>query len=204
MCAAQVLLHLGAVPVGLPREGFPVEQRLDDDHLSLETTRLDRSGCGGGEQRSEHEGPLRIERRTVRVPELIPDLEVAVLGHLVPMVGLGGEVAAVVDGDRVTRSDLHDGGASPGPEHGDVVDDRQQADPRPGRGAGAHEQIGAADVDVRRARQPDRDGDRYRIARPAPRGVDTTASLAGMPPRGTLRGGGVSLGDDGQRSRSPA
>ena len=37
-CAAQVFLHLGAVPVGLPRESFPVEQRLDDDHLSLETT----------------------------------------------------------------------------------------------------------------------------------------------------------------------
>ena len=39
------------------------------------------------------------------------------------------------------------GGLSPGPEHGDVVDDRQQADPRPGRRAGAHVQIGAAHVD---------------------------------------------------------
>ena len=48
-CAAQVFLHLGAVPIGLPREGFPVEQRLDDDHLSLETARLHGPGCGGRE-----------------------------------------------------------------------------------------------------------------------------------------------------------
>ncbi len=107
--AAQVLAHLRAVPVGLPRERLPVEQRLDHDHLSLEPARLDRTGGGRGEQRSEHERPLRIDRRTVRVPELVPDGEVATLGHLVPVVGLGREVAAVVDGDRVAGPDLPDG-----------------------------------------------------------------------------------------------
>ena len=60
-----------------------------------------------------NERPLRIDRRTVRVPELVPDREVAILGHLVPVVGLGGEVAAVVDGGPCRRAGAARGSASP-------------------------------------------------------------------------------------------
>ena len=60
-----------------------------------------------------------------------PHLELAGVGHLVPMVGLGREVAAVVDADRVAGTQLHDGLGSPRPEHSNVVDDGEQTDPRP-------------------------------------------------------------------------
>ena len=108
-----------------------IEERLDDDHLPLEAAGL-------------HRARRRPRRRAVRAAAAVAGrsacrrrwrnwshTEKSAGGHLVAVVGLGGEEATVVDLDRVARLELrHDRGIGRA-EDGDVV--RRARSPGAGR-----------------------------------------------------------------------
>ena len=129
-------------------------------------------------------------RRTVRVPELVPDREVAILGDLVPVVRLGGEIPAVVDADRVARSELRDGcRAPPGPNTATSSTTESRPILAPVAAPESTKRSAPRTSTPGAAREPDRDGDGVGVAGPAPGGVDPAAGLAGMrAPRHRPRG----------------
>src|SRR5262249_25257081 len=90
---------------GMPRIGFAVPERFDDDHLAREAALLQRARGGLYEQRAQQHRPLRMDRRTVSPAELVPDEEVRA-GDLVAMIGLCGEEIGVVDLHLVSRLEL--------------------------------------------------------------------------------------------------
>ncbi len=100
--ASEMLVRLGAIPIGLPRERLAVQQGLDHDHLPFESTGLHRPGRGRREQGAEHQRALGVQGRAVSVAELVPHRVVSGLGHLVSVIRLRRQKSAVV----------HDGGIS--------------------------------------------------------------------------------------------
>src|SRR5579862_1102174 len=96
----QVLLHVCSVPIRLPGEGFAIPQVFDQYHPALELAALDRSTGVGREQRAQQYGPLRVDRLSLRPPELIPYVEVRPR-HLMPVIGLSSQEVAVVHLDLV-------------------------------------------------------------------------------------------------------
>ncbi len=117
-----MLASFGRIPVRLPREGLPVEEGRDDDHLAAELSGLDGPRGGLGEDRPYKEGTLGEEGGAVGVSELVPDAEVSA-GDLVPVVRLRGEHVAVVDRDRVSGPEAFERSARTGNVNGGQVAD---------------------------------------------------------------------------------
>ena len=148
---AQVRGAAGRAPIGMPREGLAIEKRLDHDHLSLEAPRLHGSGRCGGEQRPEQHRPLWVPRRSIRAPELVPHGVLPRFGHLMPVVGLGRQAAAVVNTNSIAGAPLCDGLGIAWTEYGKVAVDGEQSDPRSCRQPRGNIEVCPRDIDVRKA-----------------------------------------------------
>ena len=122
---AEIVLHLGPIPVRLPGKGLAIPQGFHHDHLALEFARRDRAGGRLGEQRTQQHRTLRIDRLAVRSAELIPSIVVRAR-DLMAVIGLGGQEVAVVDLNLVARLQRSQHLGVTGHDQHDVVGDFAQ------------------------------------------------------------------------------